>query len=90
VVNGFGPHDNETFSRCAFQDWKHFLRFHLDRDGPLTIYPIGVGQVAQAWDQQKYGAGPRFLPKEGREGSPSELIEDGPIVIKTAMIGRRV
>jgi hypothetical protein len=44
-----GAHTNEIFSCQASPDYKHFLRFHLTKDG-LTIYPIGVKKVPRSWE----------------------------------------
>jgi Calcineurin-like phosphoesterase len=46
-LEGLNRHANEAFSCQAIEDWKSFLRFHIDRDGRLTIYPIGIDRVAR-------------------------------------------
>jgi hypothetical protein len=83
-----GAHTNETFSCQGSPDYKHFLRFHLTKDG-LTIYPIGVKKVPRSWElwmDQNAGntAEPGtewIVPK--REGSSNRafLVED-PIEVK--------
>lgn len=78
-----GAHTNEIFSCQAIPDYKHFLRFHLTKDG-LTMYPIGVKKVPRSWElwmDQNAGATAEpgtewIVPK--REGSSNRafLIED--------------
>lgn len=78
-----GAHTNEVFSCQGIPDYKHFLRFHLTKDG-LTIYPIGVKKVPRSWDlwmDKNAGSTPEpstewIVPK--REGSQNRafLIED--------------
>jgi Calcineurin-like phosphoesterase len=46
-LEGLNRHANEAFSCQAIPDWKSFLRFHVDRAGRLTIYPIGIERVAR-------------------------------------------
>ncbi len=69
----FGRHDNETFSAIKIQDFKNFLRLHIDTKGQLTIYPIKIEMVPRNWE-----------PKDGycepSDGSAPELIEK-PVVI---------
>lgn len=45
----FGQHWNESFSAIRCKDWKCFLRFHLSKEGTLTIYPIGLPSVCRNW-----------------------------------------
>jgi hypothetical protein len=46
-LNVFGRHQNEAFSSLSIQDWKHFLRLRISREG-LTIYPIGIRKVRRS------------------------------------------
>jgi Calcineurin-like phosphoesterase len=48
-LNVFGRHGNEAFSALRIQDWKSFLRLHIDSAGRLTIYPIGIRRVPRRW-----------------------------------------
>jgi hypothetical protein len=78
-LNGFRRHGNEAFSSLRIQDYKNFLRMHVEPDR-LTIYPIGVERVPRRWRSDP-GAGPGeplIVPAEG-EIAP-HLIEE-PIVI---------
>ncbi|MEM7347130.1 MAG: metallophosphoesterase, partial [Chloroflexota bacterium] len=45
----FGNHLNEAFSSLKIEDYKNFLRLHIDSDGKLTIYPIGIKKVPRSW-----------------------------------------
>src|SRR4029078_6369882 len=48
-LNVFGRHMNEAFSSLRIEDWKHFLRLHIDETGRLTIFPIGIRRVPRRW-----------------------------------------
>jgi hypothetical protein len=48
-LNVFGRHGNEAFSALRIQDWKSFLRLHIDPAGRLTIYPVGIRRVPRRW-----------------------------------------
>ena len=70
---------NEAFSCQAIEDYKNFLRFHIDERG-LTIYPIGVDRVARRRELT--------LNDDGQPGEPffdlpdavvPRLVEDEPI-----------
>jgi len=83
-----GAHTNEIFSCQGIPDYKHFLRFHVTKEG-VTIYPIGVKKVPRSWElwmDQNAGntAEPGtewIVPKrEGSENRPF-LIED-PVEVK--------
>lgn len=76
----FGRHDNEAFSAMKIEDYKSFLRLHVDRAGRLTIYPLKIARVPRAW-QPVSGAGGKTIEyfKPETDIKP-ELIEK-PIVI---------
>lgn len=44
-----GRHDNEAFSALKIEDFKHFLRLHIDANGTLTIYPVKIERVPREW-----------------------------------------
>jgi hypothetical protein len=44
-----GLHNTEAYAPLHHQDQKHFLRLHIQADGSLTIYPIGIERVARKW-----------------------------------------
>ena len=50
VTNCLGIHGNEAFAPLHHMDLKHFLRLHIDADGALTVYPIGVDRVGRKWE----------------------------------------
>ena len=66
----FGRHSEEAFSALRIQDYKHFLRLHIARDGTLTIYPIKLPRVPRRW---------RTVRPDERERTPSRLVPDGPL-----------
>ena len=49
ATNCLGFHGNEGYAPLHHQDLKHFLRLHIEADGALTVYPIGVDRVARKW-----------------------------------------
>jgi hypothetical protein len=49
VANCFGLHGTEGYAAQHHQDLKHFLRLHIQADGALTVYPIGVDRVGRKW-----------------------------------------
>ncbi|MFU8871004.1 metallophosphoesterase family protein [Micromonospora sp. SL4-19] len=50
VAGSFGVNVNELFAGQGIEDSKAFLRFRIDPDGTLTIYPIAVDKVSHAWE----------------------------------------
>lgn len=42
-------HCNEAFSAMCRTDYKNFLRLHIDPDGVLTVYPLGVRKTTKHW-----------------------------------------
>jgi hypothetical protein len=49
ATNCFGLHGTEGYASLHHQDLKHFLRLHIETDGALTVYPIGIDRVARKW-----------------------------------------
>jgi len=41
-------HWNEAFSALRIADYKGFLRLHVDEEGVLTVYPVGVAHIPRA------------------------------------------
>lgn len=77
----FGRHDNEAFSALKVEDYKNFLRLHIDASGDLTIYPIKIERVPRGWKPMPDGADePEFY--EPATAINVELIEE-PIRIKS-------
>ncbi len=84
-LNVFGRHSNEAFSSLKIEDWKNFLRIHIDKEGVLTIYPIGLEKITRRWKAvppTEYGPllEPDLRESERKEAEP-RLIES-PIVIQ--------
>lgn len=70
-MNVFGRHSNEAFSSLAIQDWKQFLKMHIDRDGQLTIYPVGIRKVPRKWkERESQGGGPGLVPNDPNATEP--------------------
>jgi len=81
-LNLFGRHGNEAFSSLGVEDWKNFVRLHIDENGDLTIYPIGIKRVPRKWRQRNGNHGPELEPDDDK-ATNAELIEP-PIVMKRA------
>jgi len=74
----FGRNVNEQFSAQRIEGFKNFVRFHVGEDGALTIFPIGLRDVAHHWRVRTDGApNDAWIVSDGDELKP-ELIE-GPI-----------
>ena len=80
ATNCLGFHGNEAYAPLHHQDLKHFLRLHIEADGALTVYPIGIDRVARKWTLRPDSPAhaPWFTPS-GPEPEP-HLIEK-PITI---------
>ncbi len=77
-------HRNEAFSSLRIEDYKTFLRLHIDERGELHIYPVGIERVPRAHEWIDVpGAGqydPKLEPAEGGRWTRPHLIE-GPITV---------
>ncbi|HEV2058828.1 MAG TPA: hypothetical protein VGR11_05685 [Solirubrobacteraceae bacterium] len=80
-----GLHNTEAYAPLHHQDQKHFLRLHIQPDGALTVYPIGIERVGRKWSLRPDAPAhaPWFAP-EGPEPEP-HLIEQ-PIAIGNASL----
>ena len=83
-LNVFGRHFNEAFSTIAVEDWKSFLKLHIDRNGDLHIYPIGIKRVPRRWKRNLQAEGAEMLPdyEHDKAATEPQLIEP-PIVLKS-------
>lgn len=75
-LNIFGRHDNEAFSALRIQDYKNFLRLHINKSGKLTIFPIKLERVPRKWklnDNSNPDVKSIIVPLDG---SQPELIEE--------------
>ncbi|HJT68353.1 MAG TPA: metallophosphoesterase [Pyrinomonadaceae bacterium] len=79
-LNVFGRHGNEAFSSLGVEDWKNFVRLHINEEGDLTIYPIGIRRVPRKWKPRTGPHGPELEPDD-RQATDAELIEP-PVVMK--------
>ncbi|HEV2802411.1 MAG TPA: metallophosphoesterase [Pyrinomonadaceae bacterium] len=80
-MNFFGRHSNEAFSSLAIEDWKNFLRLHINESGDLTIYPVGIRRVPRKWKPRTDKAAGPALVSDDPDATAPELIEL-PIVLK--------
>ena len=84
-----GLHGTEAYAPLHYQDQKHFLRLHVQADGVLTIYPIGIERVARKWmlrpDEPAHA--PWFAP-DGPEPE-THLIEDPIRIERSRRASRR-
>ena len=81
-LNFFGRHGNEAFSSIGVEDWKHFLRLHINEHGDLTIYPVGIRRVPRKWKPRQGSKGSELQPDDSNATEP-ELIEP-PIIMQSA------
>ena len=80
VTGYLGLHGTEAYAPLHHQDLKHFLRLHIQADGALTIYPIGVDRVGRKWTLRP--AAPAYTPwfaPEGPEPEPHLIEQPIPI-----------
>jgi hypothetical protein len=69
-------HTNEAFAGQGIADYKCFLRVHVARDGPLTIYPIKLDEACRDWQYVHPPSGKAtVIPKNGEEPKPGLLEE---------------
>ncbi len=68
-LNVFGRHSEEAFSALKVQDYKHFLRLHIGRDGSLTIYPVKIDRVPRRWRARR-----------DDDDTPSLVVPEEPLV----------
>ncbi|HXD31167.1 MAG TPA: hypothetical protein VN643_08620 [Pyrinomonadaceae bacterium] len=74
-LNVFRCLHNSAFSSLRIEDWKNFLRIKIDKDGTLTVYPIGIRRVPRRWKRRPVGSrGPELIPDDSQATVP-ELIE---------------
>jgi hypothetical protein len=70
-VNRFGTHSNEAFISLAVPDWKNFLRLRIDKDGHLTVYPVGIERVPRKWKETGASPyGPAYDPDDPKATDP--------------------
>lgn len=70
-------HTNEVFAGQGIRNYKNFLRIHLDGDGRVTVYALGVDRICRRWKLDETTAGPRFEPRgEQPQARPIEVLPD--------------
>jgi hypothetical protein len=74
-------HGNEAFSAMGLTRHKNFLRMHIDDQGRLTIYPLGIDRSNDDWRYRPDAAADAsWLAPADPERLRPKLIE-GPIVV---------
>ncbi|WP_343695178.1 hypothetical protein [Flavobacterium sp.] len=74
----FNIHITEASSSFSYEHYKNFLRMHINSDGDLTIYPVGIKKVVSQWKQDETGEDIKFTS----EDSPEVFLIEPPIIIK--------
>ncbi len=74
----FKAHGNEAYSAMRIEGFKNFLRLHLDKDGVLRVYPIGVRRANKRWkpDPDQGPEASWISPLSERHRPVAHLIED--------------
>jgi len=73
-----GRHDNEAFSALRVEDYKNFLRMHIDETGALTIYPMKIEKVPREWEPVEQN-GEVVSYKPSRKFNPALIEEIEPL-----------
>lgn len=76
-----GVNLNEAYSAQQIEDFRNFLRLHIDPAGVLTVYSVGIRRAAKWKFRPNAPAGQPRYEVDGEVPRP-ELIEE-PIVIST-------
>ena len=75
---------NDAFSAIGIERYKNFVRLHIDREGTLRAYPVGLRNVPRSWGLNPVGAeSAPFLVPSDPNALAAELIEP-PIVVARA------
>merc|ERR1712110_430800 len=51
LMSLLGRHLDEAFSSLRIEDYKNFLRLHIDKTGTLTMYAVGIDKVPKDWKE---------------------------------------
>ena len=89
-LNVFGRHGNEAFSSLGIQDWKNFIRLHINDHGDLTIYPIGLRRVPRKWRPRTGETGPELEPDPPNDPRTKPELIEAPITMQKASTGTGV
>jgi hypothetical protein len=60
-------HTNEAFAGQGLTGHKCFLRLHVQRDGPVTVHPVGIDEACADWTVVNEGGRARIVPAAGKE-----------------------
>ncbi len=71
-------HGNEAFSSMRLTTYKNFLRIHINSDGQLILYPIGVRRVPKRWRFDPTPGAPWYAPADG---APAPVLLEEPILV---------
>ncbi|GLY98197.1 metallophosphoesterase [Actinoplanes sp. NBRC 103695] len=55
VASRFKVNVNELYAGQGIEDAKSFLRMHIQRDGTLTIYALGIDKICRKWSADPDG-----------------------------------
>jgi len=85
VTNTFSALNADSgFSSNRIEDYKNFMRFHINTQGELTIYPVGIPKIEQNWCLNKNGSpgDSWFVTESGRAPSSYAQLIETPFIIK--------
>ena len=71
MLNVFKTQYNEGFSSLRIPHWKNFLKIHIDDNGELEVYAIGLHRVPQRWMRDPEWCG----EKSSLAGTPSWSVD---------------
>jgi hypothetical protein len=74
----FDIHITEASSSFSHQHYKNFLRMHINSNGDLTIYPVGIKKIITQWNQNETEEDIKFSSDE----APDFFLIEPPITIK--------
>lgn len=79
----FAFHKEAASSCNRIEDYKNFLRFHINASGDLKIYPMGIAQVEQNWVLNTKGKpGDSWLiPESGKSMSDYVHLIESPFTL---------
>ena len=72
-----GAHSNEVFSCQSIPDYKNLLRLQIDKEGQLTIYPVGVEKVCKKWQLNKMAANGEAWFEPGEKNKDGQVKKIG-------------
>ncbi len=77
----FSYHTEAAFSSNAIADYKNFIRFHINEEGQLTVYPMGINSVEKNWRLNQSGQPGEtwFVPESGKSMQAYVHLIENPI-----------